>query len=339
MLKLITGIPGAGKTLYAVSMLKKEVERNASLPAGEQRNIYCDITGLTIEGIEPPPLDWRQTPPKSLIIYDEAQFQKPFQAGRGLSPYEYIQELTIHRKTGHEIWYITQDPKRLHGNILDMVEQHWHLDRPYGAKLASIYQFRGVERTPKSRSAIERAERKTLFNYDKKLFDLYQSSEVEDGIKLRLPPKFFMSIAAILAIVGFSAYMFFGESTQDMLQGKGKNEPVSTAANAEPVAVPAAVPATAPAQPVSALSPVEHIDYPPTKVIFEQVAMVVSNNDLCIAKDASGRTLAISNDECQLFAANPYASSYIPMAALEKVYVEKESPTNDQPNNNKPSSL
>ena len=214
MLKLITGIPGSGKTLYAVSMLKKVVEHNASLPVDEQRNIYCDITGLTIEGIEPPPLDWRQTPPKSLLIYDEAQFQKPFQAGRGLSPYQYIQELTIHRKTAHEIWYITQDPKRLHGNILDMVETHWHLDRPYGAKLANIYQFRGAERNPRSRTAIERAERKTLFNYDKRLFDLYQSSEVEDGIKLRLPPKLFMGIAAILAIIGFSAYLFFGESTQ-----------------------------------------------------------------------------------------------------------------------------
>ena len=332
MLKLITGIPGSGKTLYAVSMLKKVVEHNATLPVDEQRNIYCDITGLTIEGIEPPPLDWRQTPPKSLLIYDEAQFQKPFQAGRGLSPYQYIQELTIHRKTAHEIWYITQDPKRLHGNILDMVEQHWHLDRPYGAKLANIYQFRGAERTPRSRTAIERAERKTLFNYDKRLFDLYQSSEVEDGIKLRLPPKLFMGIAAILAIIGFSAYLFFGESTQKMVKGTGNNEPVSTAANAQPVAVPAVVPATAPVEPVSALSPVEHIVYPPTKVIFEQVATVVSNNNLCIAKDASGRTLDISSDECMLFAANPYSASYIPMDALSYVYVEKELPKDGQPN-------
>ena len=331
MLKLITGIPGSGKTLYAVSMLKKVVEHNATLPVDEQRNIYCDITGLTIEGIEPPPLDWRQTPPKSLLIYDEAQFQKPFQAGRGLSPYQYIQELTIHRKTAHEIWYITQDPKRLHGNILDMVETHWHLDRPYGAKLANIYQFRGSERNPRSRTAIERAERKTLFNYDKRLFDLYQSSEVEDGIKLRLPPKLFMGIAAILAIIGFSAYLFFGESTQKMVKGTGNNEPVSTAANAQPVAVPAAVPATAPAQPVPALSPVEHIVYPPTKVIFEQVATVVSNNNLCIAKDASGRTLDISSDECKLFAANLYSASYIPMDALSYVYVE-ETPKDEQSN-------
>lgn len=330
MLKLITGIPGAGKTLYAVSMLKKEVEHNAGLPVEQQRQIYCDITGLTIEGIEPPPLDWRQTPDKSLLIYDEAQLHKPFQAARGLSPYEYIANLTLSRKRGHEIWYITQAPKRLHTNITDMVDEHYHLDRPYGAKLANVYRFRGSELNPRSRSALERAERKSLFNYDKRLFDLYKSADVDDdGIKLRLPPKLFLGVGSVLAIFGFSAYMFFGQTTQDMVQGKGSNELI---ANTQSVVVPVPVPAAAPAQPVPALSPVEHIDYPPTKVIFEQVASVVSSNDLCIAKDASGRTLAISNDECQLFAANPYASSYIPMAALEKVYVEKESPTNEQPN-------
>lgn len=331
MLKLITGIPGSGKTLYAVSMLKKAVEHNASLPADEQRNIYCDITGLTIEGIEPPPLDWRQTPPKSLLIYDEAQFQKPFQAGRGLSPYDYIQELTIHRKTAHEIWYITQDPKRLHGNILDMVETHWHLDRPYGAKLASIYQFRGVERTPKSRSAIERAERKTLFNYDKRLFDLYQSSEVEDGIKLRLPPKLFIGVAAIFAIMAFSAYLFFGESTQKLVNGIPENESIATAANAQSVAVPAAVPAVAPVEQLPALSPAEHIDYLPTNPVFEQIALVVSNGNVCIAKNASGKQLDISNDECFLFKEDPYSASYIPMDALKHVYVE-DTPKNGQLN-------
>ena len=140
-----------------------------------------------------------------------------------------------------------------------------------------------------------------------------------------------MAIAAILAIIGFSAYLFFGESTQKMVKGTGNNEPVSTAANAQPVAVPAAVPAAAPAQPVPALSPAQHIVYPPTKVIFEQVATVVSNNNLCIAKDASGRTLDISSDECKLFAANPYSASYIPMDALSYVYVE-ETPKDEQPN-------
>ena len=315
MLKLITGIPGAGKTLYAVSMLKKAVEHNSTLPAGEQRKIYCDITGLTIEGIEPPPLDWRLTPPKSLIIYDEAQFQKPFQAGRGLSPYEYIQELTIHRKTGHEIWYITQDPKRLHGNILDMVETHWHLDRPYGAKLATVYQFRGVERTPKSRSAIERAERKTLFNYDKRLFDLYQSSEVEDGIKLRLPLKMILFVLAPFALFGFSAYTWFGDNNK-MLKG------TPDAAIVQPVVAAVPVSSVAPAQQLPAVPTVEPVHVPPANPNLQQVALVVTNNNNCIAKDHSGMTLNITREECFSFHNKNYGASFIDVDPLKPVYVD-----------------
>lgn len=328
MLKLITGIPGSGKTLYAVSMLKKAVEHNSTLPADEQRKIYCDITGLTIEGIEPPPLDWRLTPPKSLLIYDEAQFQKPFQAGRGLSPYQYIQELTIHRKTGHEIWYITQDPKRLHGNILDMVETHWHLDRPYGAKLANIYQFRGVERTPKSRSAIERAERKSLFNYDKRLFDLYQSSEVDDGIKLRLPGKLILMVLAPFLLFGFSAYQWFGEDTQKMVKGT----PDEPAAIAQPVATAVPVPAVSTVQQLPALPTTQPVYVPPTNPNLQQVALVVTNNNNCIAKDNNGMTLNITREECLSFHNKNYGSSFIPMDLLNPIYVDEGTPDANQPN-------
>lgn len=328
MLKLITGIPGSGKTLYAVSMLKKAVEHNAGLPVDEQRAIYCDITGLTIDGIEPPPLDWRKTPPKSLLIYDEAQLHKPFKAARGLSPYEYIENLTLSRKQGHEIWYITQAPKRLHTNILDMVEEHYHLDRPYGAKLANVHLFRTAEVNPRSRTALERAERKSLFNYDKRLFDLYKSAEVgDDGIKLRLPPKLFWGIGVIIALLAFSFYMFSGEKTQKFVNGKEANEPVVVA---ESVAVSVPVPVVAPVEQLSELQAVEHFNFEPTNVIFEEVAMVVSNNDLCIAKDASGRTLDISSDDCLLFAANPHSASFIPMSALTPVYVEKDNLSNGQ---------
>ena len=323
MLRLITGIPGAGKTLYAVSQLKKAVEENASLPADKQRNIYSDITGLKIDGILPPPLDWRETPPRSLLVYDEAQFHKPFQPTRGLSAYDYIQELTIHRKTGHEIWYITQDPKRLHSNILDMVEQHHHLDRPYGAKLATIFKFRGVERITKSEAAKDRAESKTLFNYDKKLFDLYESSQVDDGIKLRLPPKLIFFVSLPILLMAFALYMFNSDGSKKMLTGgdqKEDDKPLLDVTQNIAAAVPA--PAPAPSAELPKLSPVEHIEFEPTKVVFEEIALVVSNGSNCIAKSADGRQLDITTDECFLFKSNPYSASFIPMDALNYVYVE-----------------
>lgn len=208
-IRLITGIPGSGKTLYAVSELKKAVESNTT--AKEPRKIYCDITGLKYENIEPPPIDWRLTPPRSLLIYDEAQLHKEFQPCRGQSPHKFVELLTIHRKSGHEIWFITQDPKRLHNDILLMVETHHHLERPYGAKLASIYHYRGAERNPSARSVKERAENKTVFTYDRSLFDMYESSQVKDGIKFRLPRE--LTVWLILAVI--VGYFFYTQVTSE----------------------------------------------------------------------------------------------------------------------------
>lgn len=235
-IKLITGIPGSGKTLFAVSELKKELEKNQT--SDSPRKIYCDITGLKIHGIEPPPLDWRQTPPNSLLIYDEAQLHKEFKAQRGTTPYKAVEELTIHRKTGHELWFITQDPKRLHNDILAMVEQHYHLDRPYGAKLASIYQYRGAERNPIGVTVKQRAENKQLFAYDKSLYELYESSQVNDGIKLRLPKELVFWVCVLLATLGTAYYFIFGnENTQAYLQAvkDGENNEIAENAQNKPI--------------------------------------------------------------------------------------------------------
>lgn len=321
MIKLITGIPGSGKTLYAVSMLKKAVEHNESLPLEEQRKIYCDITGLKIDGIEPPPLDWRQTPPNSLLVYDEAQFHKPFQAARGLSPYDYIQELTIHRKTGHEIWYITQDVKRLHVNILEMAETHYHLDRPYGAKLATIFQFRGYERNPRSQSAIERAERKILFKHDKTLYALYESSQVDDGIKLRLPWKLLLFLSLPLLLFAFSAYMFFGkEDSLRVFKGESKKDETVITTDTKPVPVP--VPVDDPVEQLPDLPPPQYPDLPRPNFDVKTIALLINNGDNCLAKSHDGETIDISNEDCLYLSSPTYSASFIPMDLLNPIYID-----------------
>lgn len=221
-IRLFSGIPGSGKTLYAVSELKKIIEHN--IDAKEPRKIYADITGLKITDIDEPPVDWRKTPPRSLLIYDEAQLRKEFAQKRGRSNYDFIEHLTIHRKTGHEIWFITQDPKRLHADILEMVEIHNHLERPYGAKLATIYEYRGCERNPRSQSAKQRCENKRLFNYDSSLYDLYESSQVDDGIKFRLPKQLFFWVLIALLIPVYVFYTFFSSKDSKYLGGDKKDE-------------------------------------------------------------------------------------------------------------------
>lgn len=327
MIKIITGIPGAGKTLWAVTQLKKVVDENNKLPENQRRMIYSDITGLDLEGvITETPLDWRETPQNSLIVYDEAQFNVPFQAtAKSLSEYDYIRDLTIHRKTGHELWYITQDPKRLHTNILEMAESHFHLDRPFGAKYANVYQFRGVERSPKSTSAMARAEVVTKFIYSKKIYKYYESSQVKDGIKLRIPKKMIIAVCIPL-IMGIGAYlMFTSDDSQKVFKGIDPSAIVD-----EGLADTAADSSNTPLSPnngyqapVAPVGPVEHVSFYPENVIYEKIAKIVSNDTKCMAMDITGAILDIPVDICFKFIDNPYSASFIPMDVLEAVNVEQ----------------
>lgn len=125
MIKLITGTPGSGKTLFAVSEILEEAKKG--------RTIYCDIDGLRIDGVMPiaDDLDWRDTPEGSLVVYDEAQQNDIFKAGRGaLSDNQIVKDLEIHRHTGHDIIFITQSPIFMHNHIRQLVGEHMHLHRP-----------------------------------------------------------------------------------------------------------------------------------------------------------------------------------------------------------------
>ena len=64
---LITGTPGSGKSLFAVA---KILELQKQFP---DRELFADIEGLQIDGVERSPEDWRETPENSIIFYDEAQ--------------------------------------------------------------------------------------------------------------------------------------------------------------------------------------------------------------------------------------------------------------------------
>lgn len=174
MITLITGTPGSGKTLYAVHRLIKEINSNPD------RKIYSDIAGLKIEGVHPVPDDWREAEDGSLLIYDECQYRPMFQRGRGRTQYQAVVDLTTHRHTGKDIWLITQSPIFIHSDVLAVVGEHLHLDRPMGAKLANIYKWRNAEQKPQGRTVKDRAESRMMFKYDKDLFNYYSSVDVDD---------------------------------------------------------------------------------------------------------------------------------------------------------------
>lgn len=212
MIVLVTGTPGSGKTLFVVS---KILELQKQFP---ERKIYSDIDGLQIDGVEKSPDDWRTTPENSIVIYDEAQQHERFRAGTQANKDEIVQKLQVHRHSGYDIWFITQSPRFLNAFVLDLVGEHYHLHRPYGAKLASVYYWRSVRKQPQSLASRELAENEFLFKYPKELFDVYKSA-TQHNVKLKIPLKLWI-IAAVIVIMFFFVFkMIYSDGSQKMLNG------------------------------------------------------------------------------------------------------------------------
>jgi zona occludens toxin (predicted ATPase) len=199
MMRLITGTPGAGKTLFAVSEIIKAVK--------DGRVVYTNIEGMDFAGVYPlDDTDWRNYPDGSLIVYDEAH--QIFRAtGRpGLSNDPIINDMDMHRHRGFDLWFITQFPTKVHHEIRSMCDEHYHLLRQFGAKQATVYKW------PEAVDAKDQHQRsvadKSLFRYPKDCFKYYKSASVHTA-KLRIPAKLkflFSVIAIIFSIVGYRVY-------------------------------------------------------------------------------------------------------------------------------------
>lgn len=200
MIRLITGTPGSGKTLYTVSEIMKVIEKTPERP------IFSDIKGLRIDGVQEAPDDWRTAPDGALIIYDECQYRTQYTKSRGRNKYQMIIDLTTHRHTGKDIWLITQNPNFLHADVLAVVGEHYHIDRPLKAAFANVYKWRTAQLKPDGVTVRRRAEAAPIFKYDKELFNYYDSVDVSEDKayhkKFQIPSwKFFVLPIGVLILL------------------------------------------------------------------------------------------------------------------------------------------
>lgn len=212
MITLITGTPGSGKTLYAVTKILEYVEQNKKLLAEgkEPRVIYSDIDGLNVDGVEPAPEDWRDTPDGSVIFYDEIQQREFFKKSRFDN--DVCDALQIHRHTGHDIFGITQFPVLLHPNFRAVVGMHYHLHRGWGLSSATVFSWAYCVDAPNAPSNKKLAEHTFRFNYDKSVYKYYKSATVHTH-KRRIPKNIFLILVVVLA-VGYYAInaLFFKDN-------------------------------------------------------------------------------------------------------------------------------
>ena len=218
MITLITGVPGSGKTLMAVSDLAKKVDKEW---AGRKIFVH-GIPDLTIP-TEPIPdghsiqdmYVWLKWPENngSIVVIDEAQNIFPPRSAGSKTP-EIVEWLHVHRHSGVDIILITQMPGRIDKQVRDLVGAHYHIHKtPLGVRMRYFWDY--CENNPKSGMKNARPE---VYKFDKKAFALYKSAEIHTKVKTP-KSRVLWVIPAALIVFGITAYMGYS-----LLSGLGSSE-------------------------------------------------------------------------------------------------------------------
>jgi zona occludens toxin len=194
MIILITGVPGSGKSLYSIGLIRDYLK--------EGRTVFCDIDGCTIPGVLPGVDDWRECPDGSVIVYDECQ-QRFGPDGQGRASNPVISELETHRHRGMDILLITQHPKLLHAHIRRLVGRHYHVFRMYGAQSAKIFTRDGQMDVDKPAYLLQQDH--FLWQYPQQDFSLYKSATIHTH-KRKLPRWVIRSALGAVAAVAIMSF-------------------------------------------------------------------------------------------------------------------------------------
>jgi len=230
---LITGTPGHGKTLFAVSLLfskwlPEERERGT-------RKILTNIDGLQLTPEESEIIktisneeleDWHLIK-DALIIVDEAQYLvRPRPAGaRATDKYDF---LNTHRHEGVDLVLITQHPSLIDKSARLMVEKHHHLRRPYGHTYSVRKEWEMLNENPSPRPTLLDGQ-ESRFVFDKKYFGKYKSASqhtVKRRIPWRLVGYFGLALTFVLGVSYLGVRKFF--DIRDTVSTAKIDEEIST---------------------------------------------------------------------------------------------------------------
>lgn len=250
MIYLVTGTPGAGKSLYAISTLVQELMCRALKRKGQivpRRLLVDGVTGLVIPheklapGVEADDGSlqpgegqgiwnwWEWCQPGDVIFVDEVQrWFRP--RGLGVKVPPEIKHLETHRHLGVDFVFVTQSPMLLDQNIRRLVYRHQHIRRLWGMQRAMIYEWDGCAENVKSTKAATMRQ----WGYPRSAYALYQSSELHTKPKVRVPIWALLPIVAAIGAVFLAPTVF--ATMQSAMTGKGL---IPQQAQAKPATPPA----------------------------------------------------------------------------------------------------
>jgi len=217
MIHLITGRPGHGKNIYALTFLEKEgfinydkesktfsstIDRPLFFIAFDGINIV-DSTTAKYEDLDDLPTDQENDnnskfPDNSVIVIDEAHRYSPKSTNKeGFT--SFVSFLKIHRHYGFDFIFITQSQKDLNIDIRNLVENHFRVNRPFGTQKSFVNHYLGAE-TSENKQPVKQSSKP--FVLDKRFFEVYKSASIHN-YKSSIPKKYYVFIVLFVIFIGF----------------------------------------------------------------------------------------------------------------------------------------
>ena len=206
MLVIRTGKPGHGKTLNTI----REVDLQAH---AEGRVVYFhNINGLKPDQLQAQwfpfddPEKWHELPKDSIIVVDEAQGWFGARDPRARPP-EHITRFETMRHQGHEVHLVTQDPRYLDVHLRRLCNSHIHYWRVFKSSQLLRFESEVVVEKVEIKSSFKDADKKSL-RLDKRYFGAYTSTNAKHHFQTKVPTKFLLAIAVMVAaaIMVYRAY-------------------------------------------------------------------------------------------------------------------------------------
>ena len=219
---LITGVPGAGKTLSALQMAMKA--------RGEREVFVCGVEGLKQGEFNEldDPREWQDCPDGSLIVVDEAWkwFGLDAQRATKLPDDPRIVALAEHRHRGFDFILTGQIPGQFCSYVKGQCGRHIHVVRKFGTTMAQRFEWGAVVASPNNTTERKRGT-ESAWSYPKEVYSLYRSATLHT-VKRKIPLKVLaLPVVALLAVVlivyGVTRFAGVGDNLQQSITGQGAN--------------------------------------------------------------------------------------------------------------------
>lgn len=217
MLYLVTGTPGASKTINTIKFVA-ESDQFKEVNGKERQVYYFGIRDLSpdfgwIELTEEEALKWYDLPSGSVIIFDEAYNIFPVKHPGKSSP-EHVTRLATHRHQGFDIFLICQKVNgQLDTFVRGLVGRHQHYARIMGSKMVNRFSWDQCVTNPDSRS-IRKDANKASMSIDKKYFGKYHSAD-EHTHTTSIPWRLLSMILIGVLVIGWACYSVYNHFVPD----------------------------------------------------------------------------------------------------------------------------